>query len=26
VLPGGPGLGAGLDHSTVLAHGRKWEP
>ena len=25
-LPDGPGLGAGLDYSTVLAHGRRWEP
>ncbi|MSQ34320.1 MAG: hypothetical protein EXR57_00680 [Dehalococcoidia bacterium] len=26
VLPGGPGLGASLDYSAVLAHGRRWEP
>jgi galactonate dehydratase len=26
LLPDGPGLGAGLDYSTVLSHGRKWEP
>lgn len=26
VIPDGPGLGAGLDYSAVLAHGRRWEP
>jgi galactonate dehydratase len=26
VLPGGPGLGASLDYSTILKAGRRWEP